>query len=105
MASGVAAARTVQQQHAFLDAAKSCDFQRVRELVTASPGLVNCQPAGRWSALHQAAQAGDAGTVLASDGGGCGLTMGGRQLMPTASPSVNKSISAPAPTANAEKVS
>ncbi|CAJ1342458.1 unnamed protein product [Effrenium voratum] len=51
------------EQHAFLDQAKKYNFEKVREMVEAKPGLVNVQPAGRWSALHQAAEAGDEGTV------------------------------------------
>jgi len=54
---------TRQEQHAFLDAAQRCDFALVRDLVIRKPGLVNCQPAGRWSALHQAAYAGRAQAV------------------------------------------
>ena len=53
----------LRQQHAFLDAAKAHDFARVRRMVSESPALVNAAPAGRWSALHQAAHAPDADTV------------------------------------------
>uniref|UniRef100_A0A7S4SGE2 PARP-type domain-containing protein n=1 Tax=Alexandrium monilatum TaxID=311494 RepID=A0A7S4SGE2_9DINO len=48
-----------QEQHAFLDAAKRFDFDRVRDFVEENPGYLNAQPAGRWSALHQAAEKGD----------------------------------------------
>merc|ERR1712129_68955 len=51
------------QQHEFIDAAKNRDFEKVRQMVKKSPGIVNVQPNGRWSALHQAAEAGDAGAV------------------------------------------
>lgn len=54
---------TVTQQHQFLDKAKDYDFEAVCALVTQNSGYVNCQPAGRWSALHQAAEAGNAETV------------------------------------------
>lgn len=54
---------TVRQQHAFLDAAKRYDFSRVQALVLQNPGYVNCQPAGRWTALHQAASVGDTAAV------------------------------------------
>jgi len=53
----------LREQHAFLDVAKRYDFARVQALVLASPGLVNCQPAGRWSALHQAAHCGNVQAV------------------------------------------
>jgi len=46
-----------------LDAAKYSKFSQVERLLLACPGLVNCQPAGRWSALHQAAEKGDARAV------------------------------------------
>lgn len=49
----------VATQHAFLDQAKSYNFVAVKDMVTAQPGIVNVQPAGRWSALHQAAEAGE----------------------------------------------
>lgn len=51
------------QQHLFLDQAKQYNFVAVREMLEASPGLVNVQPAMRWSALHQAAEAGDEAAV------------------------------------------
>jgi hypothetical protein len=35
----------------------------VKVLIEAKPGLVNVQPAQRWSALHQAAAAGDKAMV------------------------------------------
>jgi len=54
---------TLAEQHAFLDAAKNYQFDKVKNLITDKPSLLNVQPAGRWSALHQAAAAGDAGTV------------------------------------------
>ncbi|CAE7556687.1 TNKS2 [Symbiodinium sp. CCMP2592] len=53
----------VATQHAFLDQAKSYNFVAVKDMVTAQPGLVNVQPAGRWSALHQAAEAGEEAVV------------------------------------------
>jgi len=52
-------APTIQEQHNFPDAAKNFNFARVRALVLAKPPLINCQLAGRWSALHQAAGRGD----------------------------------------------
>lgn len=54
---------TVAQQHQFLNKAKDYDFEAVRALVGDNPGYVNCQPSGRWSALHQAAEAGNVETV------------------------------------------
>jgi len=50
-------------QHSFLDKAKAIDFDAVREVLDATPQLVNCQPAGRWSALAQFAAAGNAAAV------------------------------------------
>ena len=56
-------APTIQEQHHFLDAAKYRNFALVRELALAKPSLINCQPAGRWTALHQAAARGNLETV------------------------------------------
>mmetsp|Transcript_37721 Transcript_37721/g.117585 ORF Transcript_37721/g.117585 Transcript_37721/m.117585 type:complete len:290 (-) Transcript_37721:99-968(-) len=56
-------APTVVEQHSFLDAAKCYNFAEVRRLVSANPRLVNCQPARRWSALHQAAHRGDISAI------------------------------------------
>lgn len=78
---------TVQQQHAFLDAARSYDFARVRALVGQNRGYVNCQPAGRWSALHQAAHRGDVQTVqflLAHGASPTSWTMDGRSPLDVA---------------------
>lgn len=49
---------TVEQQHSFLDKAKKYDFDGIKEMLEEHPDLVSCQPAGRWSALHQFASAG-----------------------------------------------
>lgn len=54
---------SVDEQHVFLDAAKAYDFATVRKLVEQNPLYVNVQPGGRWSALHQAAEAGDVAAV------------------------------------------
>ena len=50
-------------EHEFLDLARQFDWDRVRELLLANPSLVNVGPPGRWSALHQAAHAGNAQAV------------------------------------------
>ncbi|CAE7836719.1 ligA [Symbiodinium sp. CCMP2592] len=49
----------VKSQHLFLDHAKNKEFDKVMKLVKENAGYVNAQPAGRWTALHQAAEAGD----------------------------------------------
>ena len=46
-----------------LDAARKKDFAKVIALVTTNHAYVNVQPGGQWSALHQAAQTGDASAV------------------------------------------
>jgi len=48
-----------KEQHAFLDLAKTRQFKKVIAAITENPALVNVQAAGRWSALHQAAEHGD----------------------------------------------
>jgi len=55
--------RLWNQQHAFLDAAKRGDFEEVRKLLEVHSHLVNVQPGGRWSALHQFAQKGNKDAV------------------------------------------
>ncbi len=47
-------------EHAFLDLAKAHKWEAALRQLREAPGLVNAQPLGRWSALHQAALAGDA---------------------------------------------
>jgi len=58
-AFGMAAAA----EHRFLDLAKNRQWDRMMEEVTRNPSVVNVQPCGRWSALHQAAGAGNADVV------------------------------------------
>ena len=41
-------------QHLFLDHAKSGRWENVKQMVLKFPTIVNVQPKGRWSALHQA---------------------------------------------------
>ena len=57
----------VAHEHEFLDAAKRFDFETVRTLCEESPSLVNAQPSGRLSALHQAVLAAVASMVLNTD--------------------------------------
>merc|ERR1712070_439108 len=62
-------------QHKFLDAAKISDFKTVREMLEETPTLINVQPAGRWSALHQAAHAGKPAAVKMLLGKGASVTL------------------------------
>ena len=66
---------TLAEQHTFLDAARMQNFPRVRQLVRANRALVNVQPLGRWTALHQAALCGNSETVrfLLNRGANCSL--------------------------------
>ena len=50
------------EEHAFLDAARERKWDIVTAMLKKNGGLVDCQPAGRWSALHQAASAGSKAT-------------------------------------------
>eukprot|EP00928_Gymnodinium_smaydae_P070655 TRINITY_DN5444_c1_g1_i1.p1 TRINITY_DN5444_c1_g1~~TRINITY_DN5444_c1_g1_i1.p1 ORF type:complete len:789 (+),score=124.29 TRINITY_DN5444_c1_g1_i1:51-2369(+) len=82
---------SLAEQHAFLDAAKARDFVTVRQRVQERPRLINCQPATRWSALHQAAGAGNAETVsflLARGASVNVLTSDGKTPRDVAQPSV-----------------
>ena len=54
---------SIADQHLFLDFAKQYNFAKVRELVEKDIELVNAQPSGRWTALHQACHQGDSSTV------------------------------------------
>ena len=62
-APAAAAAPTIAEQHAFLDAAKQFSFDKVKQLILENPAYTNCQPSGRWTALHQAGLAGDVDMV------------------------------------------
>ena len=62
-APAASAAPTIAEQHAFLDAAKTFSFAKVKQLVLDNPAYANCQPSGRWTALHQAGLAGDVDMV------------------------------------------
>lgn len=57
------ASPTVAEQHAFLDLAKKYDWAGVKQALAGHPSLVNVQPGGRWSALHQAARCGSTDAV------------------------------------------
>lgn len=57
------AAPPVAKQHEFLNKAKEYDLDAVKAMLEELPGLVNVQPAGRWSALHQFAEKGDEDAV------------------------------------------
>lgn len=46
-------------EHDFLDNAKSFNWAAVKTMLGDNPDLVNVQPAGRWTALHQAAYEGN----------------------------------------------
>jgi len=51
------------QAHDFLDTAKYYNWHVMKKKVEHCPRLVNVHPRGRWSALHQAAHAGDEDAV------------------------------------------
>ena len=54
---------SLAEQHKFLDLAKAFRFDEVKSLIAKDIEYVNCQPSGRWTAIHQACYKGDAGTV------------------------------------------
>ena len=54
---------SVIEQHAFLDLAKNYNWAGVKQAIVDNPTLVNVQPGGRWSALHQAARSGSTEAV------------------------------------------
>ncbi|CAJ1401355.1 unnamed protein product [Effrenium voratum] len=53
----------VAKQHEFLDKGKEYDLDGVKAMLEELPDLINVQPAGRWSVLHQFAENGDADAV------------------------------------------
>ena len=59
----MASAPALGAQHTFLDAAKRHDWTSVERLLTEDRRLIDCQPSGRWSALHQAAASGNTAVV------------------------------------------
>ena len=71
---------SVAEQHSFLDAAKAYQFDKVKELIIQDAGYVNASPSGRWTALHQAAQAGDISVIkwLLQHGADRGVVCGRR---------------------------
>jgi len=50
---GILAPPSLEEQHKFLDKAKAQDWPAVRAMLEEKPDLVNAQPLGRWSAIHQ----------------------------------------------------
>jgi hypothetical protein len=54
---------SIGDQHLFADAAKRRDWTTVKSLLDSDAGYINVQPAGRWTALHQFSQAGNAEAV------------------------------------------
>jgi hypothetical protein len=54
---------SVTEQHAFLDNAKYARWEAVWDDLRSKPHLVNCNPCDRWTALHQAAAAGEEDAV------------------------------------------
>ncbi|CAJ1384482.1 unnamed protein product [Effrenium voratum] len=71
--------RDGSQQHQFLDAAKAGNFAEVRRMLEEKPDLVNCQPNGRWSALHHAAHKGNLAAVQSLLERGASLTLKTRE--------------------------
>jgi ankyrin repeat protein len=59
----MAAAPSMEDQHAFLEAAKTFAWDKVMETIDTYPAIVNCQPCRRWTALHQASFRGNATMV------------------------------------------
>mmetsp|Transcript_12404 Transcript_12404/g.23276 ORF Transcript_12404/g.23276 Transcript_12404/m.23276 type:complete len:609 (-) Transcript_12404:37-1863(-) len=51
------------EQHSFLDKGKKRDWAAVKSMLASCPRLINVQPLGRWTVLHQAAEAGSEDTV------------------------------------------
>eukprot|EP00435_Cladocopium_sp_Y103_P074072 s30_g46.t1 len=55
--------REVAHAHELLDLAKARKWHEVKDFVSSNPSLINAQPCGRYSVLHQAAEAGHAAVV------------------------------------------
>ena len=53
----------IDKQHKFLDLAKSYDWISLANAIEFDSTLVNVQPGGRWSALHQAVYSGEKSVV------------------------------------------
>lgn len=55
--------RRTAVEHMFLDRARNYDWPELAAALRWDPTLVNAQPAGRWTALHQAVRAGERSVV------------------------------------------
>jgi hypothetical protein len=53
----------IQREHEFLNFARSYDWIGLAALLEQDNTLINAQPGGRWTALHQAARAGEKSVV------------------------------------------
>jgi hypothetical protein len=52
-------AARLAKEHLFLDHAKTYDWPELAKILWWDPAMINVTPGGRWSALHQAARAGE----------------------------------------------
>ena len=86
---------SASEQHDFLDLAKRREFKQVRARVRSHTDYVHFQPAGRWSALHQAAEAGCERTMdsLLSAGASVNAVPFARSILPDGATVVNKTNS------------
>ena len=62
-------------EHQFLDLARVYDWMGLADALRWGPTLVNAHPCGRWSALHQAARAGEKSVVEWLLGAGADATI------------------------------
>ena len=52
-------AARLAKEHLFIDHAKTYDWPELAKILWWDPAMINVTPGGRWSALHQAARAGE----------------------------------------------
>lgn len=69
----------LEREHEFLDNAKSFNWTQVKAMLAETPGLINVQPAGRWTALHQAAYEGNADMCTFLTGKGADASLQNRR--------------------------
>lgn len=103
-ASAMADESREELEHDFLDAAKGFNWSSVKEMLDKSPDLINVQPCGRWTALHQAAYEGNeemAKYLLEKGASRTATNRGGKTALQVAKSAAVKAALADSPTVEA----
>lgn len=101
---GVDRTERIELEHEFLDAAKAFSWDTVKTMLRETPDLINVQPCGRWTALHQAAYEGNADMakeLLALGASSSAMTRAGKSPLEVAKGGAKEALAAAAPPAEA----